>query len=189
MSCWHIQALIWQQTRTAEKSLWFEWAQLGGENPSALKQMCSAEGGWERHAKTDREEDGKGFYALCYQRTLHCTSFFPHHLWTLRRPNLFKYKQRCTVLSQIRHSETKGWLLPSITGPMPPACSPRHSGQRGLSPSVTLRMLLGYTVTIRTKIPLGFHGIVPVQHNLAAHRECSRKTTGKMVMRKPTLRL
>lgn len=139
--------------------------------------------------KADREEDGKGFYALCYQRTLHCTSFFPHHLWTLRRPNLFKYKQRCTVLSQIRHSETKGWLLPSITGPMPPACSPRHSGQRGLSPSVTLRMLLGYTVTIRTKIPLGFHGIVPVQHNLAAHRECSRKTTGKMVMRKPTLRL
>lgn len=155
------------------------------DEPSCVQRREDGDG----MPETDRGEDGKGFYALYYQKTLPCASFFPHDLWTLNRPNLFKYKQRCTVLSQIRHFETKDWLLPSITGPSPPACSPRHSGQRGLSPSVTLRMLLGHTVTIRTKIPLGFHGIVPVQRNLAAHRECSRKTAGKMVMGKPTLRL
>lgn len=44
-------------------------------------------------------------------------------------------------------------------------------------------------MTIRTKIPLGFHCIVPMQCNLAAHRECSRKTAGKMVMGNHTLRL
>lgn len=71
----------------------------------------------------------------------------------------------------------------------PPASSPRHSKERGLSPFVTIYMLSGQTMTIRTKIPLGFHCIVPMQCNLAAHRECSRKTAGKTVMGNHTLRL
>lgn len=50
-------------------------------------------------------------------------------------------------------------------------------------------MVLGHTVTIRTKISLGFHCIVPMKCNLASHRECSRVTAGKMVMENPTLRL
>lgn len=78
---------------------------------------------------------------------------------------------------------------PPLPSPDPPARSPRHRRQRGLSSFVTICMLLGHTMTIRTKIPLGFHCIVPMRCNLAAHRECSRKTAGKMVMENHTLRL
>lgn len=78
---------------------------------------------------------------------------------------------------------------PPLPSPNPPASSLRHSRQRGLSPFVTICMLLRHTMTIRTKIPLGFHCIVPMQCNLAAHRECSRKTAGNMVMGNHMLRL
>lgn len=90
------------------------------------------------------------------------------------RPDILKQKADC---------------CPPLPSSNPPACSLRHSRQRGLSPFVTICMLLGHTMTIRTKIPLGFHRIVPMQCNLAAHRECSRKTAGKMVMGNHTLRL
>lgn len=90
------------------------------------------------------------------------------------KPDILKHKADC---------------CPPLPSPNPPDSSPRHSRERGLSPFVTIRMLLGHTVTIRTKIPLGFHCIVPMKCNLAAHRECSRKTAGKMVMGSHTLRL
>lgn len=86
-------------------------------------------------------------------------------------------------------SKHRADCCPPLPSPNPPASSPRHSRQSGLSPFVTICMLLGHTMTIRTKIPLGLHSIVPMQCNLAAHRECSRKTAGKMVMGNHTLRL
>lgn len=93
----------------------------------------------------------------------------------------------CCLKPDILKHKANG--CPPLPSPNPPASSPRHSRQRGLSPFVTICMLLGHTMTIMTKIPLGFHCIVPMQCNLAAHGECSRKTAGKMVMGNHTLRL
>ena len=46
------------------------------DEPSCVQRREDGDG----MPKTDRGEDGKGFYALYYQKSLPCASFFPHDL-------------------------------------------------------------------------------------------------------------
>jgi len=150
--------------------------------------MCSRPGVGDTH----RYLTGVGRGFLCFVSS----EDFALHLFLSPQPLNSKSRLTFSDVSStglcclkpdiLKHRADYCPLLPS---PNPPATSPRHRIQRGLSPFVTLCMLLGHAMTIRTKILLGFHCIVPMQCNLAAHRECSRKTAGKMVMESHMLRL
>lgn len=69
--------LVWMGSAVRRKLSWFE-----AREPSRVQQRFGGRMGMGR-CKLMGSEEGKGFYALYHHKTLPCTSFFPHSLWTL----------------------------------------------------------------------------------------------------------
>lgn len=69
--------LVWTGSAVRRKLSCFEACE-----PSRVQQRFGGRMGMAQ-CKLIGTEEGKGFYALYHQKTLPCTSFFPHSLWTL----------------------------------------------------------------------------------------------------------